>query len=229
MSRAIVLGLEVMAVITVALGCDRPATRSATQTPAQVATASTQRTFDTNCRGCHSQGAEGAALPLMNAEYWAVATDAVVIQAISHGQGRSMPAYLASEGGPFTQEQIVSFVQGMRTLWAGKLGSLHEGTISPLVVQGDATAGALVFAQACANCHGPQGSAGSVTDTMYLRMISDQGLWSATIYGRNDLGMPAWNQPMPQRPNGLSAQEVADVVSWISAQRSAPQKVGLTQ
>lgn len=226
MSRTVLL---ITALMTVAIGCDRPAPQAATHTAAQAAAVATQQTFDTNCRGCHSKGAEGAALPLMNAEYWAVATDAVAIQAISHGQGRSMPAYLASEGGPFTQEQIVSFVQAMRTQWGTSIATLHNGTISPVIVQGDSAAGALVFTQACASCHGAQGSAGSVTDPMYLRMISDQGLWSATIYGRNDLGMPAWNQAMPQRPNGLTAQEVADVVSWIAAQRSSSQKVGLTQ
>ncbi len=117
----------------------------------------------------------------------------------------------------------------MRTLWGDSSAAVKNGGISPVVVAGDALSGALVFSQSCATCHGPQGSAGSVTDTMYLRMISDQGVWSATIYGRSDLGMPAWNQPMPQRPTGLTAQEVADVVSWISAQRSAQQKVSLTQ
>ncbi len=207
-----------------ASGCDRPSASPAVQHVALAGELSTQSAFDTNCRGCHSQGAEGAALPLVNANYWKVATDATIIQAISHGQGRSMPAYLASEGGPFTAEQITSLVHGMRTLWGdGQPGG--GGGISPVLTAGSASAGALVFSTACASCHAGQGTAGSVVDPMYLRMISDQGLWSAVVYGRSELGMPAWNQAMPGRPTGLSAQEVCDVVSWISSQRVSNEKV----
>jgi hypothetical protein len=54
---------------------------------------------------------------------------------------------------------------------------------------------------------------------MYLKLISNQGLWSAVVYGRAALGSPAWNQPMPKHPNGLTPTEVADVVSWIAQSR----------
>ncbi|MSQ90902.1 MAG: c-type cytochrome [Phycisphaerales bacterium] len=218
--------LLLASLITWLAGCDRPGVPHGAQPVAHDSLAWTQSAFNTNCRGCHSQGAEGAALPLMNANYWAVATDAVVIEAIAHGQGRSMPAYLDDEGGPFTPAQIVSLVQGMRSLWGAKGSATggEGGAISPRVIAGDAGAGAAVFSQACAGCHGPQGSAGSVIDPMYLRLISDQGLWSATIYGRSDLGMPSWSQTMPNRPTGLTAQEVADVVSFISSHRGIAQK-----
>ena len=219
--------LLLASLITWLSGCERPGGPHAVQPVAHDSLAWTQSAFNTNCRGCHSQGAEGAALPLMNANYWSVATDAVVIEAIAHGQGRSMPAYLADEGGPFTSAQIVSLVQGMRSLWGAKDGATggESVAISPRVIAGDAGAGAAVFSQACAGCHGPQGSAGSVIDPLYLRLISNQGLWSATVYGRSELGMPAWNQAMPNRPTGLTAQEVADVVGWISAQRPKQQRV----
>ncbi len=178
----------------------------------------TQSTFDTNCRGCHSQGAEGAAIPLIDAGYWKVATDAQVIQVISHGQGVLMPSYLESNGGPMSAEQIAAFVKGMRSLWgAGSPGG--QGGISDVVVAGNADAGAHVFASACASCHAAGGSAGSVTDPMYLKLISNQGLWSAIVYGRAALASPAWNEPMPNHPNGLTPTEVADVVSWIAQAR----------
>lgn len=184
----------------------------------------TQSTFNTNCRGCHSQGAEGAALPLISAGYWKVATDAQVSQVIAHGQGVLMPSYLNSNGGPLSADEISAFVKGMRALWgAGQVGG--QGEISATVIAGNAIAGAKVFAAACASCHGTGGpgesggSAGSVTDPMYLKLISNQGLWSAVLYGRAELGSPAWNHPMPNRPNGLTPSEVADVVSWIAESR----------
>ena len=178
----------------------------------------TQSTFNTNCRGCHSQGAEGAAIPLIDAGYWKVATDAQVIQVIAHGQGVLMPSYLDSNGGPMSEDQIAAFVKGMRSLWgAGSPGG--QGGISDVFVAGNASAGGQVFASACAACHAAGGSAGSVTDPMYLKLISNQGLWSAIVYGRAALGSPAWNEPMPNHPTGLTPTEVADVVSWIAQAR----------
>lgn len=201
-------------------GCERPHPEQHAAALSLDSPAAAQALFDSNCRGCHSQGAEGAALPLMNKNYWAIATDAVVVQAISHGQGRLMPAYIDSEGGPFTAQEIALFVKGMRSAWgAGAVG--RGGGVSPLIVAGDPALGAQVFAESCASCHGSQGTAGSVTDQMYLRLVSDQGLWSSVIYGRCELGMPAWDDALPNRPSGLTVAEVAHVVSWISSQRVA--------
>ena len=210
--------LSCLAILAV-VGCDRMPGKPKEATPVVIGSSAwTQSTFNTNCRGCHSQGAEGAAIPLIDAGYWKVATDAQVIQVIAQGQGVLMPSYLDSNGGPMSSDQIAAFVKGMRTLWgAGSSGG--QGGISGTVVAGNASAGSQVFASACASCHAAGGSAGSVTDPMYLKLISNQGLWSAIVYGRAALGSPAWNQPMPQHPNGLTPTEVADVVSWIAQSR----------
>ena len=206
--------------ITLALvACDRMPGKPTKETPVVIGSPSwTQSTFNTNCRGCHSQGAEGAAIPLIDAGYWKVASDAQVIQVIQQGQGVLMPSYLDSNGGPMSAEEIAALVKGMRSLWgAGSSGG--QGGISGTVVAGNASAGAQVFAAACASCHATRGSSGSVTDPMYLKLISNQGLWSAIVYGRSSLGSPAWNEPMPNRPSGLTPTEVADVVSWIAQSR----------
>lgn len=202
------------------VGCDRMP--GAPKKAVQVVVGSpswTQSTFDTNCRGCHSIGAEGAAIPLMEPGYWTVATDASVSAAILNGQGVSMPAYLSEKGGPFTATEVDALVKGMRALWGnGQPGG--QGGISATVVAGNPLAGGQVFDAACAACHGKNGSAGSVTDPMYLKLVSDQALWSAVVYGRASLGSPAWNQAMGNRPHGLTPTEVADVVSWLAASRT---------
>ncbi len=214
-SHRLAIALMLLAAL---VGCDRPQDRPSAAAKPGDTSAWVQQTFDTNCRGCHSQGAEGAALPLQSAQYWKVATDDVVTYAIAHGQGRSMPAFAQSDGGPFTPADVASLVRGMRALWSD--GSAAGGAgISPVVVAGDALAGAATFDSACASCHGTGGRAGSVIDPMYLRLISDQGLWSAVVYGRSALGMPAWNDAMPDHPRGLTAQEVANVVQFMSSHR----------
>ncbi|NDG64941.1 MAG: hypothetical protein EBY29_15995, partial [Planctomycetes bacterium] len=115
--------LSCLAILAV-VGCDRMPGKPKEATAVVIGSpAWTQATFNTNCRGCHAQGAEGAAIPLIDAGYWKVATDAQVIQVIAQGQGVLMPSYLDSNGGPMSSDQIAAFVKGMRTLWgAGSSG-----------------------------------------------------------------------------------------------------------
>ncbi len=212
------------AMLAIVVACERLPGAPKASIPVVVGSPSwTLATFNTNCRGCHSQGAEGAALPLVNPGYWKIANDDQITKVIALGQGVSMPGYLDENGGPFSADEIDALVKGMRSMWGGEPhdgNPVLPGTISPTLVVGDAVAGALVFESACANCHGANGPAGSVTDPMYLRLISDQGLWSAVVYGRSELGSPPWNSPMPNHPNGLTPTEVADVVSWLATKRT---------
>jgi len=204
--------------------CDRLPGRPAVEAVAAEGTAEwTTQVFNTSCRGCHAQGKEGSAVPLMDSEYWRAATDAQVVRAVLEGQGVLMPAFGPAAGGPFTPSQANALASGMRALWGG--GLKPSTAISGTVQAGSADRGKSVFETACASCHGSHGSAGSggsagsVTDPMYLRLISDQGLWTAVVAGRAALGSPAWNMPMPGRPSGLASAEVADVVAYLSSLR----------
>jgi len=200
------------------VACDRLPGRPSVKASAAEGTPEwTMQVFNTSCRGCHATGAEGAAVPLMDGGYWRAATDEQVVQAILQGQGMLMPAFGPTAGGPLSAAQATALTRGMRSLWGGS--AKQPAAISGTVVAGNAANGKSVFETACVQCHGASGSAGSVTDPMYLRLISDQGLWTAVVAGREALGSPAWNQPMPGRPSGLTAAEVADVVAYLSSQR----------
>jgi len=213
-------------VVVSTAGCDRlPGRPTAAQVAAEGTAEWTTQVFNTSCRGCHAQGTEGAAVPLMESDYWRAATDEQVARAVLEGQGMLMPAFGPSAGGPFTASQASALTRGMRAIWGGATRQSSE--ISGTVVAGNASNGKSVFDAACAGCHGAAGSAGSVTDPMYLRLVSDQGLWTAVVAGRAALGSPAWNEPMPGRPSGLTATEVADVVAYLSSQR--PRSMSETQ
>jgi mono/diheme cytochrome c family protein len=86
---------------------------------------------------------------------------------------------------------------------------------------GDAKRGGGSFAMFCARCHGADGSggpgAGSIVDSAYLPLVSDQSLRTTVIAGRPDLGAPDWRGNVPGRP--MSAEEVSDVVAWLAAHR----------
>ena len=202
-------------------GCDRlPGAPRDAPAAAAVAVGSdgwVRATFDSSCCGCHAGGVDGASFPLMEVEYWRVASDEQAIAATAHGQGIMMPSFLDTKGGALTGEEIAALVTGMRRVYGN--GALPRAGLSGTVVPGDAARGEAVFAAACASCHGAQVPKGSLVDPDYLRLVSDQALWTHIAVGRKAVGMPAWNEAMPGRPTGLSAGEVADVVAWLSSQR----------
>ena len=183
------------------------------------------RLYAENCAGCHGpdgQGGAGAA-GLANPVYLAIADDAVLRRATAQGvPGTLMPAFAASSGGALTDAQIDVLVSGIRD-WAGP-GAPGGGVPPPYAGGGgDPARGAAAYAVFCASCHGPAGAggpkAGSIVDGTFLGLVSDQGLRATIIAGRPDIGQPDWRNDAPGRV--MTAQEVSDVVAWLSAQRPA--------
>ena len=177
-----------------------------------------------NCSGCHGEnGAGGAATPLGNTTYLALADDSTIRRVTSGGvPGTSMPAFAQSAGGMLTDKQIDVLVNGMRARW-GNPHAVESANLPPYSTQaaGDPSRGSGVFATYCASCHGTNGTGGqkgaSVVNGSFLALISDQGLRTTVIVGRPELGFPDWRNDVPGRP--MSAQEVSDVVAWMTAQR----------
>jgi mono/diheme cytochrome c family protein len=88
---------------------------------------------------------------------------------------------------------------------------------------GSAAHGAQVFATYCAGCHGGDGTggkaAGSVVDSAYLNLVTDQYLRTIIIAGRPELGHPNWHNAVEGKP--MSDQDIADVVAWLISHREA--------
>ena len=184
--------------------------------------------FDTlyqqNCAGCHgADGRLGAALSLNNPVYLAIAPDSALRRVVAFGvRGTSMPAFALSAGGTLTDQQIDTLVAGMRARW-GRPDALAGATAPPYAASGSGNAerGAQSYATFCASCHGPDGTGGkrghSVVDDSYLALVSDQGLRTAVIVGRPELGMPDWREYVKGQP--MTDQEITDVVAWMAARR----------
>jgi cytochrome c oxidase cbb3-type subunit III len=179
--------------------------------------------YSDNCGGCHGpNGQGGAALALANPVYLAIAGDSVIRNAAAQGvAGTLMPAFARSAGGALTDQQIDSIVGGIRR-WA-KSGALSGQTPPPYSSEGsgDATRGASAYETYCSSCHGAGGRggahAGSIVDTSYLALVSNQGLRTTVIAGRPELGSPDWRNAAPGKT--MSDQDVSDVVAWLAAQR----------
>jgi cytochrome c oxidase cbb3-type subunit III len=89
--------------------------------------------------------------------------------------------------------------------------------------------GAVVFARACAACHGSQGQGiqrGSemhrtLNDPVFLALTSNQLLRRYAITGRPDVGMPSYAAARPHDPHfvPLTDEEVTDVVALLASWR----------
>ena len=180
--------------------------------------------FGTNCSGCHgANGKNGAALPIADPLYLAIADDARIRKVVTNGiPGTSMAAFAQSAGGMLTEKQVDVIVRGLRDHYAKP--NVLAGSVAPpyaATESGDAKRGAVVYQTFCASCHGadgkgtPKGS--SIVDGSFLALLTDQELRTLVIVGRPDLGAPDWRNNVPGRP--MSSQEISDVVAWLAAQR----------
>jgi mono/diheme cytochrome c family protein len=94
---------------------------------------------------------------------------------------------------------------------------------------GDVNKGTVVFARACAACHGDHGQGiqenGETVRTIHepalLGLISNQALRRYVITGRPDLGMPSYAKARPDNPNfvPLTDEEVTDLVALLASWR----------
>jgi cytochrome c oxidase cbb3-type subunit 3 len=201
--------------------------------------------FQHNCIGCHgAQGELGPAPPLSDKLFLALIPDAELQRVIAGGRpGTLMPAFAEAEGGHLTAEQVKILADGMKPHW-GAPESAPSGAPPYLLVQpqpkgvvaGDTKEGLMVFARACASCHGDRGQGGryggkrvgAINDPDFLALISDQALRRYVITGRPDLGMPDYADPTG-RPKGftpLSSQEVTNVAALLASWRQGGSDTG---
>jgi cytochrome c oxidase cbb3-type subunit III len=184
--------------------------------------------YGQNCAGCHgADGRKGPAMDLSDPVYLAIVDDDTLRSTISKGRpGTAMSAFAQKEGGMLTDEQVSSIIHGIRERW-DKPTALAGVTAPSYTAKetGNAQQGEAVYAAFCASCHGTGdkggAKAGSVTNSAYLSLISDQGLRTLVIAGRPDFGAPDWRDNVPGHP--MTDQQVSDVVAWLIAQRTTTQ------
>lgn len=193
--------------------------------------------YKQNCAGCHGEnGRGGAAIPLNNPAYLAVAGAQNLHTIVAQGMPHTlMPAYAQSSGGTLTDRQVNALVEGMIHEW-GRPSAFSGTQLPPFAADtsGNAKDGQKAYASACARCHGEDGEGSrvashtttgqqveerrSIVDPSYLALLDDQNLRSIVIAGHLDDDAPDWRSYIPNHP--LSSQEITDIVAWMAAHRT---------
>jgi cytochrome c oxidase cbb3-type subunit III len=201
------------------LGCDqlpgRP--KPGPEVPRPDAVVDFPTLYSENCSGCHGdKGMNGPSYPLANPKYQALVDEQILHQIVANGEpGTHMPAFAISAGGSLTDQQIEAVVKGMGATWTPE--TLAGAPPYKAAKTANAAHGQQVYATYCGTCHGDKSKAGSITDTAFLALVSDQVLRTVIIAGRPDIGQPDWRNDLPGHP--MSDQDVTDVVGWLSSQR----------
>ena len=181
--------------------------------------------YSLHCAGCHAAGDKrlAASRPMDDPVYLAIADPAAFRRAISNGvPGTAMPAFAQSHGGALTEAQLEVITVNLLAK-RNPSQDLAGVKLPPYSARpGDAKRGVAAYQTYCASCHGAEGKGGekggSVVDPSYLALVSEQGLRTAVIAGRVDLGMPDWRGYVSGRP--MSDEEIADVVAWLVSHRN---------
>jgi len=230
-SRTVAL---VMTLVAVAIsGCHDASGRPGAHTPEvtrpdQVTDVATL--YAQNCAACHGRnGQSGAAIALNNPTYLAIAGADNIERITAAGvPNTTMPAFAQSHGGMLTDQQVAALVHGMVQNW-GRSDALASQTAPPYAVsgQGNAAAGQQAFGTFCASCHGADGNGaklqngsvtGSLLDSSYLALVTDQGLRSMILAGQIDGSPHNWHSYGP-RP--MTDAEITNIVAWLASHRVA--------
>jgi cytochrome c oxidase cbb3-type subunit III len=226
MTRQPILVIVAIVALAAGIGCSsapgRPGKDSEVVPPNQIV--DFKLLYGQNCAGCHgTDGKGGAAIALADPLFLAIADDSVIRHVAANGvSGTSMPAFAQSAGGMLTDKQIDAIVTGIRA--CAKPDVFRDTTLPPYAAQvaGDPKRGAAAYQTYCSSCHGADGRGGnkasSIVEGSYLALVSNQYLRTTVIAGRPELGAPDWRGDVEGRP--MSAQEISDVVAWLSAHRT---------
>ncbi len=187
--------------------------------------------YSQSCAGCHgAEGRLGPAPPLNDPIFLAIVPEEELVTVITRGRtGTPMPGFAEQRGGPLTEAQVKAVARGLKEHWGPGQAPPDVPPYAAGKDKGDASRGKMVFAQACASCHGADGKGtkdmGPIHDPAFLGLISDQALRRIIITGRPppDLGMPSFagtdGRGKDFKP--LTSQQISDVVALLAEWRTA--------
>lgn len=169
------------------------------------------------CHGIDGQGRIGASLD----SFPGIQVDAALASTIASGiPGSVMPAWAAANGGPLSEQDISDLAAYIQGAFEGTepirpAPTYRAPVIAPLPdVEGDPSAGAVVYHENCIACHGEQGQGGfgytlakdwpAADPAAYIRSVVRAGIGGTK--------MPAWGK---NRGGPLTDQQMADVAALV--------------
>ena len=186
-------------------------------------------------QGILIKGRKKALMPAFAKENGGVLTEAQIQVLVMEIKG--IPYKIVKkEEGETTKVEIVPDAGGVSPKWGtpetppkGAPSYREQAASSSGSGTGNERKGAVVFARACAACHGDHGQGireeGEIVRTIhepaFLALTSNQVLRRYAITGRPDLGMPSYAKARPDNPNfvPLTDEEVTDLVALLASWR----------
>jgi mono/diheme cytochrome c family protein len=189
-----------------------------------------------NCAVCHGPNGEGRVGAELSKDWPSIRPDLHVKTAIEQGvPGSPMLAWSQQNGGPLTDEEIEALTLHILSWETGGLPDLSptptftpRPPITPVPdVEGDPNRGAVLYAENCAVCHGPegQGRVGVTLGQYWPAIRPDLRVKSAIERGVPGSPMPAWSQA-----NGgpLADEDINDIVAFTLSLPASAQPLELT-
>jgi cbb3-type cytochrome c oxidase subunit III len=181
-----------------------------------------QALYGTYCAACHGPRGEGMRFPgatafpaIANPDFLSIASDDFLRATVRQGRpGRRMPAWGEKEGG-LRPREVDAVVAHVRRLGGGV--AARPDTRPSRWARGDAAAGARLYADACASCHGPAGEGGegpALHNRVLLKAATDTYLFETVRAGRTGTSMPAFSSPSPARRT-LEDADIEAIVTHI--------------
>jgi cbb3-type cytochrome c oxidase subunit III len=184
--------------------------------------------YGTFCAACHGPQGEGMRYPGMHAfpaignpDFLAIASDAFIAATVRHGRpGRRMPAWGDKDGG-LRLAEIDAVVAHVRSL---SDAPAPQETTARRWVGDDAAAGAPLYKDSCASCHGGRGEGAegpALNNSVLLAAATDTYLVETIRRGRRGTSMPAFATASTTHAV-LSAQEIEAIVAFIRTWEDTP-------
>jgi mono/diheme cytochrome c family protein len=179
--------------------------------------------FAKNCAACHGPFGEGGPnparpgdiiAPISSAEFLQTRDDATLRSIISQGQPSfGMSPFGEAYGGPLTADQVDALVAFLRSWQENPPVTLPPEVAAPV----SAVTGQQIYAQVCAQCHGPAGEGGigpSLVDPAFQSSKADQQIFDAINLGHPATPMIGWGEI-------LSDGQIQQLVAYIRQLGSA--------
>jgi mono/diheme cytochrome c family protein len=183
--------------------------------------------FSSNCSPCHGDFGEGGPnpsraddiiAPISSAEFLKTRDDFTLKSIISQGQPNfGMSPFGTAYGGPLEDEEIDAVVAYIRS-WEQN----PPVEVPPEVRTSSASlTGAEVYADVCAQCHGPDGGGGigpSLRDSRFQNENTDQEIFDTINLGHSAAGMIGWGEILTQE----QIQELVNFIRQMKPTETAP-------
>jgi mono/diheme cytochrome c family protein len=179
-----------------------------------------QNLFASNCTVCHGDFGEGGPnptragdiiAPISTAEFLKTRDDFTLRSIIAQGQPNfGMSPFGSAYGGPLDDASLDALVAFIRSWEQNPPVELPPEVVTPAAAEAART-GAEVYADVCAQCHGPQGEGGigpALSDPKFQSSNTDQQIFDTISNGHRSTSMIAWSDV-------LTSDQIQQLVDFI--------------